>query len=316
MTVLPTLRQFRHLVALAAHRHFGKAAAECNVTQSTLSASIKELEDSLQVALVDRTKRSVVFTPFGEETVRRAQQILDEAEELARAAQSAGKPLAGTLRMGVIPTVAPFLLPRVFGRLRAKYPDLRLYLREDLTQRLIDRLEAGELDLVLLALPYDVGNIETEVLFSDPFSFACRADHPLANSPSVPTARLAEEKLLLLEDGHCLRQHALEACGLRERAVAAPFEATSLLTLTQMVDNGIGVTLLPQLAVDAGVTRGTSLITIPLEDGNAARDIGLAWRRRTGRREEFRLLGREIRRLAGRQANAPSPAIDAAGRRA
>ncbi len=300
MNALPTLRQFRHLVALAEHRHFGKAATACHVTQSTLSASIKELEDTLGAALVDRTKRSVVFTPTGEETVRRAQQILDEAEDLARAVKTAGEPLSGTVRMGVIPTIAPFLLPRVLAALRVKYPRLRLYLREDLTDRLIERLQAGELDVVLMALPYELGTIESEVLFDDPFSFCCRTDHALANAPEVPPNRLAHESLLLLQDGHCLRQHALAACGLRRQMQVDPFEATSLLTLAQMVDNGLGVTLLPQLAIDAGLLKGTSLTTIPLDDKAAVRQIGLAWRARTGRRDEFRLLGREIKRLAQR----------------
>jgi LysR family hydrogen peroxide-inducible transcriptional activator len=301
MNTLPTMRQFRHLLALAEHHHFGKAALACHVTQSTLSASLKELEDILGVALVDRTKRSVVFTPFGEETVRRARQILDETEDLARSAQSAGEPLSGTIRMGVIPTVAPFLLPRVLGKLRTRYPALRLYLREDLTDRLVERLQTGELDVALLALPYELGTLETESLFEDRFGFCCRTDHPLANAETVPQDRLGRESLLLLEDGHCLRDHALAACALGDKALRAPFEATSLHTLVQMVDNGLGVTLLPQLAVDAGILRGTELTTIPLEDKAEARTIGLAWRARTGRRDEFQLLARELRRLAGRK---------------
>lgn len=300
MIVLPTLRQFRHLVALAEHKNFGRAAAATSVTQSSLSASIKELEETLGAALVDRTKRSVVFTPLGEETVRRARQILDEAEELALAAKAAGEPLAGTLRLGVIPTIGPYLLPRTLGRLRAKYPRLRLYLREDLTDRLIERLQSGELDAVLLALPYDLGGLEAEPLFDDPFVFCCPHDHALANAPVVPPDRLARESLLLLQDGHCLRQHALAACGIRRTMQVDPFEATSLLTLTQMVDNGLGVTLVPRLAVDAGLLKGTDLKTIPLEEKAAPRQIGLAWRARTGRRDEFRLLAREITRLAGK----------------
>jgi LysR family hydrogen peroxide-inducible transcriptional activator len=296
---LPTLKQLRHLAALADHRHFGKAAAACNVTQSTLSASIKELEAALQAPLVDRTRRAVVLTPVGDETVRRARRLIEEAEELARAAHASGEPLSGTLRMGVIPTVGPFLLPRLLGRLRRKYPKLRLYLREDLTDRLIDRLEEGKLDTVLLALPYDTGNVETESLFEDPFSFCCRKDHPLASSASVGPDQLRKENLLLLQDGHCLRQHALSACSLRARPQVDPFEATSLHTVVQMVDNGLGATLLPRLALDAGITRGTSLVCLPMK-GGASREIGLAWRRGTARREEFRLLGRQFRELSGR----------------
>jgi LysR family hydrogen peroxide-inducible transcriptional activator len=301
MIALPTLRQFRHLAALAEHRHFGHAAETCHVTQSTLSASLKELEEILGASLVDRTKRSVVFTPVGEETVRRARQILDETEDLARLAHSAAAPLSGTIRLGVIPTVAPYLLPRTLGRLRAKYPQLRLYLREDLTDRLLDRLRAGELDAALLALPYEIGTLESEILFDDPFRFCCRVDHPLANSPFVTSERLGDEELLLLEDGHCLRHHALAACELPDRGGRAAFEATSLATLVQMVDNGLGVTLLPRLALDAGILRGTELTAIPLADKAQARSIGLVWRARTGRREEFQLLARELRRLSARK---------------
>jgi LysR family hydrogen peroxide-inducible transcriptional activator len=190
-------------------------------------------------------------------------------------------------------------LPRAFAKLRRSHPRLRLYLREDLTGRLVERLQAGELDVVLLALPYDVGNVETETLFADPFSFCCPADHPLAHSRHVSTSQLSHENLLLLQDGHCLRQHALNACGLRGEPDVDPFEATSLHTIVQMVDNGLGVSLLPRLAVEAGITKGTSLRVIPLEGKAPAREIGLAWRRKTARRAEFQLLGRELRRLAG-----------------
>lgn len=297
MAGLPTLKQLRHLVALADHRHFGKAAAACHVTQSTLSASIKELEDTLEAPLVDRTRRAVVLTPVGEDMVRRARQLVDEAEALTRAARASATPLSGTLRLGVIPTIGPFLLPRILGKLRRKYPKLRLYLREDLTDRLIDQLEDGKLDVILLALPYDVGNVETEALFEDPFSFCCRKDHPLARAASVGSEQLRKENLLLLQDGHCLRQHALAACSLRARPQVDPFEATSLHTIVQMADNGLGTTLLPRLALDAGVARGTSLVCLPVK-GGAAREVGLAWRRGTARREEFRLLGRELRALA------------------
>jgi LysR family hydrogen peroxide-inducible transcriptional activator len=298
MAGLPTLKQLRHLVALADHRHFGKAAAASRVTQSTLSASVKELEQTLEAPLVDRTRRSVVLTPVGEDTVRRARQLIGEAEELARAARVSAAPLSGTLRLGVIPTIGPFLLPRLLGKLRRKYPKLRLYLREDLTDRAIGRLEDGKLDVVLLALPYDVGNVETEALFEDPFGFCCRNDHPLAGAASVGPEQLRNENLLLLQDGHCLRQHALAACSLRARPQVDAFEATSLHTIVQMVDNGLGTTLLPKLALDAGIAKGTSLVCRPMK-GAASRTIGLAWRRGTARRAEFRLLGHELRALAG-----------------
>jgi LysR family hydrogen peroxide-inducible transcriptional activator len=299
MEALPTLKQLRHLAALAEHGHFGKAAAACHVTQSTLSASIQELENTLQAVLVDRTRHSVVFTPTGEATVGRALQVIEEATALARAARSQGKPLAGVLRLGVIPTLGPFLLPRLLGKLRRKYPALRLYLREDLTGRLIERLDSGEVDLVLLALPYGTGNVETEVLFEDPFSFCCSRSHPLARSSRISLDEIKEEHLLLLQDGHCLRQHALSACSVRGRPDVDPFEPTSLHTLVQMVDNGLGVTLLPQLAIDAGIAKGLALAIVPFAGKAPARSIGLAWRRGTARRDEFQLFGRELRALAG-----------------
>ncbi len=185
MVNLPSLRQLRHLSALAEHKHFGRAAAACGVTQSTLSASLKELEDVLQAPLVDRTQRQMVLTPLGEEVVARARGILDSAEDLVRATESSRAPLSGTLRLGVIPTIGPFLLPRILPKLRRKYPKLKLYLTEDQTERLLDSLKAGQVDTVLLALPYELGNVETAELFEDPFSAVVRRDHPLAKAPAV-----------------------------------------------------------------------------------------------------------------------------------
>jgi LysR family hydrogen peroxide-inducible transcriptional activator len=298
MIALPTLRQLRHLVALEEHGHFGRAADACFVTQSTLSASIKELEALLGVALVDRSKRRVVFTELGRETVDRARRLIADAEELALAARAAAEPLTGKLRLGVIPTVGPFLLPRVLPRLRRRYPKLQLYLREDLSARLCDMLARGELDCVLIALPYECGDTESEELFDDRFELAVRKDHPLATRKRVGPDDIESQQLLLLAEGHCLREHALSACSLRGRSAGAPFEATSLPTLVQMVDNGLGVTLLPELALQAGVTRGTSLVTLPLGPRAQSRQIGLAWRRGTRRRDEFTLLADELRALA------------------
>ena len=298
MANLPSLRQLRHLAALAQHRHFGRAAAACGITQSTLSASLKELEDLLQAPLVDRTQRKVVLTPLGDEVVARGQAILHEAEELVRATESHRAPLTGTVRLGVIPTIGPFLLPRILRKLRKAYPKLKLYLTEDQTARLLDDLNAGRLDAVLLALPYDCGNVETAVLFDDPFSIVMRRDHPLAHSARLPAQALDREALLLLRDGHCLKDHALSACRLDGRRHVDAFEATSLLTLVQMVDNGLGVTLLPQLALDAAILKGTDLVAKPLANDAPSRQLALAWRRGTGRREEFQLLARTIAELA------------------
>jgi LysR family hydrogen peroxide-inducible transcriptional activator len=211
------VRQLCHLVALADHAHFGHAAAACHVTQSTLSASIKELEALLDAGLVDRTKRSVVLTPLGLETVNRARKIIAEMEELAGAARALREPLSGMVRMGVISTVGPYLLPRVLPGLRRAYGQLKLYLVEDLTERLIEALHHGKLDVVLLALPCDCGAVETSMLFEDSFVVALPKGHALSNEAQITPEQLSCEDLLLLKDGHCLREHALAACGLAGR---------------------------------------------------------------------------------------------------
>jgi LysR family hydrogen peroxide-inducible transcriptional activator len=294
MISLPSVRHLRHLTALYDHGHFGRAAEACHVTQSTLSASIKEFESVLRVALVDHSKRGVVLTPVGVETVERARKILKEIEDLVSFTTASREPLSGTLRMGTIPTIGPFLLPRVLPRLRDTYTRLKLYLVEDLTERLIASLHQGELDVVLLALPRECGAVETVVLFKDPFVVGLPRGHPLAKENGIKPQSLLGEDLLLLKDGHCLRDHALAALRRLANRRIADFEATSLTTLVQMVDNGLGTTLLPTLAVDAGLLLGTSLITRPLLTDEPARNIGLVWRRGTGRREEFRLLAKEL----------------------
>jgi LysR family transcriptional regulator, hydrogen peroxide-inducible genes activator len=294
MTNLPSLRHLWHLTALHDHGHFGRAAEACHVTQSTLSASIKELEGVLEATLVDRSKRRVVLTPVGIETVERARRIVKEVEDLVSFTTASREPLSGAVRMGTIPTVGPFLLPRVLPGLRESYSRLKLYLVEDLTDRLIDSLQRGQLDVVLLALPYDCGAVESVILFEDPFLVGLPREHLLAKEMRVKAEHLSREDLLLLKDGHCLRDHALAACRLADRRVTEGFEATSLPTLVQMVDNGLGITLLPTLAVNAGLLLGTDLVTRPLLGHDAVRKIGLVWRRGTGRRDEFRLLAKEL----------------------
>jgi LysR family hydrogen peroxide-inducible transcriptional activator len=295
---LPSLRQLEHLVLLADHGHFGRAATAGHVTQSTLSASIKELENILQASLVDRTKRRVVLTPLGHEIVERARRILNESKDLVEAARAGSEPLSGALRMGVIPTVGPFLLPQILPQLRRAYCALRLYLVEDLTARLVDELRAGRLDIVLLALPYeDCRNLETRVLFEDPFKVALAKGHTLATRNSVDLEQVGSEGLLLLKEGHCLREHALAACRLADRRQVEPVEATSLHTLVQMVDNGLGITLLPQLAIDGGILKGTTIRVLPTAAHPPSREIGLVWRRGTGRQREFELLGNVLTQL-------------------
>jgi LysR family transcriptional regulator, hydrogen peroxide-inducible genes activator len=304
MVNLPTFRQLEHLVLLAEHSHFGRAAAACHVTQSTLSASIKELENILQASLVDRTKRRVVLTPLGSQIVERARRILREGEDLVEAARAESEPLSGTLRMGVVPTIGPFLLPNILPRLRSAYPALRLYLVEDLTARLVEDLHAGTLDIVLLALPYECGNVEVRTLFQDPFKVALPQGHPLAGEKTVDLDQLRHTGLLLLREGHCLREQALAACRLADRKQIEPVEATSLHTLVQMVDNGLGATLLPQLAIDGGILSGTTLAVLPAEGEQPSRQIGLIWRRGTGRQREFDLLASELGRFVEERARA------------
>ena len=295
MIYLPTIKQLQYLVALHRTRHFGKAAQDCYVSQSTLSAGLRELETLLGVTLVERTRRVVRFTPLGEAVVERAWRLLAEADAITELARAAGTPLASELRLGVIPTIAPFLLPALLPGLRKSWPDLKLFLREEQSGPACEALARGQLDCLLLALPYSCGEIEHEVLFEDPIRFAF---HP-ADLPSPPATvspeRIDESRLLLLEDGHCLKDHALAACS---RATFRPDQSvlgTSLHTLVQMVENRIGMTLLPQMAIDAGILTNTAIETRPLASPDAKRTIALAWRPSSPRADEYRLLAQALR---------------------
>lgn len=293
MIALPTLRQLQFFVALARRRSFSKAAEDCLVSQSTLSSAIKELESLLACQLVDRSTRAFALTPAGEDVAARAVPILAMAEDLARNAASR-RPLEGPFNLGVIPTIAPFLLPKVAPRLRKEFPKLQLYLREDLTDHLVDRLSAGLVDAAVLAFPYEVPGAEVIEIGEDPFWLACSPDDPLADKKTVRTEDLARADLLLLEDGHCLRDHALDACKLR-RPDAAAFGATSLFTLAQMVEAGLGVTLLPEMAVKAGFAAAAGLEVRPFAPPVPKRRIGLAWRRGSGRREEAQAIAEVLK---------------------
>ncbi len=298
MVPLPSPQQLRYLVALAETRHFGRAALACAVTQSTLSAGILTLEHQLDVPILDRAAgKHVVFTPLGLELVERARFALTAVTAVVEAVDAARAPMSGPLRIGVIPTVGPFLLPRLMPVLREAFPRLKVWLREDTTARLVDRLEASKLDVVLLALPCDCGGADTVTLSRDEFLVALPPDHPLAGLESIPPSALATEPLLLLEEGHCLREQALLVCGLLagERGEALDsFAATSLHTLVQMVGSGLGVTLLPRLAIRAGVAVGTGLVLRPLAGGGAWRTLGLAWRPKAPRAAEYRALGSKL----------------------
>ncbi|PLX35507.1 MAG: LysR family transcriptional regulator, partial [Hyphomicrobiales bacterium] len=264
MKALPTLKQLRYLVALADHGHFGRAAEACFVTQSTLSSGIQELEALLGAPLAERTRRTVMLTPLGERMVKHAHDLLRMAEDMVDLAHKQQGIQSGEIRLGVIPTIGPYALPAALPRIKAAYPDMKLYLLEDQTARLLNQLRKGGLDAVLLALPYPMEGVDTQVIAEDKFQLACPPDHRLAGRSSIADDDLASEPLMLLADGHCLREHALAACHLEGRAKMEGFEATSLQTLVQMVASGLGLTLLPQLAIDAGLTAGLDIALVPL----------------------------------------------------
>lgn len=287
---LPTIKQLQYLTTLYEHGHFGRAADACFVTQSTLSAGLRELELALDATLVERTKRVVRFTPLGEKVARKAYNVLREVTEISQLARAAGRPLSGELRLGVIPTIAPFFLPKVLPALRRSYPDLKLYLREEMSHVACDALMRGQLDCVLLALPYGCGDVQTAELFDDELVAALHETNELKLPDEVSPDDLDSDHLLLLEDGHCLRNHALAACDRPQLRGERAILGTSLHTLVQMVDNELGVTLLPRMAVDAGILDGTRIVTRPLKSDHARRTIALAWRRKSPREDEFRLL--------------------------
>ena len=292
----PTLKQLQYLVALHEHGHFGRAAESCFVAQSTLSAGVRELESLLGVTLVARTRRVVRFTPLGSKVVAKAHRLLREAEELTELVQSSGQPLSGELRMSVIPTIAPFLLTRILPRLRRDRPQLKLFLREEPSAAAIESLHHGRADCVLLALPFATGEVEIEPLFADALYVAFPKDDPRDPPAQVSPALIDENRLLLLEDGHCLKDHALAACNRPELQASATMIGTSLHTLVQMVDNGLGLTMLPGMAIDAGILHETDIVARPLKSPNASREIALVWRKNSPRGEEFRLLAEELRR--------------------
>jgi len=310
-----TLRELRYLVALADHQHFGRAAEACHVTQPTLSAQLKKLEDYLGQTLVDREPRVPTLTPVGAQIVERARRLLAEADDILRLTRSRGGPLQGALNLGLIPTLAPYYLPSALQALRVAYPKLQLIVQEDLTATLLGRLRESLLDAALLALPAPIDHeacVEMP-LFDEPFWLACPADHPLAAETAVPVEALAGLKLLLLTEGHCLRGQALAACRISETAgdEAADCRAASLETLRQLVAAGLGCTLLPALAVSG--PQPSTLVVRPLAGGESRR-IGLVWRRGHPRHEELLLLARVLQQALpdGVRAIAADPGARAA----
>lgn len=287
---LPTVKQLRYFVALVEEGHFGRAAAASFVSQSAFSTAISGLESLLKIRLVDRTSRQLTITATGKEIASQARLCLRNLEGVIEIAQGQREPLEGELRLGVIPTIAPFLLPKALPRLRQTYPKLRLFLTEDQTARLHSKLLDGDLDVLLLALPYDLRSTEVLPLYKDRFLLACHEKTKLVDPQNYRFSRLDAGSVLLLDDGHCLRDHALEACKIRNTGKLSRFAASSLLTLVEMVDADLGITYLPEMAKGSALLRNTRVRTYPLDD-RSYRTIGLAWRKGSARTEEFQLLG-------------------------
>lgn len=288
---LPSTKQLRYFVALAETGHFGRAAEASFVSQSAFSNAIREFETLLDAQLVDRTNRNVTITALGQQIAVQARLCLQDIQALVEMAGGQQEPLTGELRLGVIPTIAPFMLPKALPKLRKAYPELKLYLIEDQTQRVVERMMDGELDVLLLALPWSMRGVDELSLFKDRFCLAYREGTGRVDPDRYRFSRLDADSILLLEDGHCLRDHALAACKIRNNQKIRSFAASSLLTLVEMIDADLGVSFLPELAKGSALLKNTRVRLKPLE-ASSYRTIGLAWRKGSRRVEEFELLGR------------------------
>jgi len=293
--IYPTVKQLRYFVSLCDELHFGRAAALSFVSQSAFSAAIQDLEAALDMQLVDRTNRQVTITATGQEIATQARLCLRDVEDLVEMAGQRRMPLTGPLKMGIIPTIAPFLLPTLLPKLRKAYPELQLYLTEDQTDRIHEKLLDGDLDVLVLALPYELRSVETLPLFRDRFCLAAREGTDAVEPNNYRFNRLQADSILLLEDGHCLREHALAACKIRNTEKVSRFAASSLLTLVEMVDADLGITFLPEMARGSLLLKNTRVRMYPLDE-RSYRTIGLVWRKGSARTEEFTLLGEFIRK--------------------
>ncbi|MER2176523.1 MAG: DNA-binding transcriptional regulator OxyR [Stenotrophomonas maltophilia] len=292
------LRDLKYLVALADHRHFGKAAAACFVSQPTLSTQIRKLEDELGLPLVERAPRKVMLTPAGVEAAARARTIVAEVEQMKEAARRSRDPEAGTVRLGIFPTLGPYLLPHVIPNIRERFPQLELLLVEEKSDELLTRLREGKLDAALLALPLDDDQLHAEFLFEEPFLLAVSQQHPLARRQHLDVQELSSQKLLLLEDGHCLRDQALAVCRLFGANEKSEFRATSLETLRQMVAADVGITLLPTLSVKPPVPRSDNIRLLDFSgDDRPSRRIAMAWRRSSAMTGFLEQLAQQFKRL-------------------
>lgn len=277
MKKLPSLKQLQHLIALYDHKHFGRAADACYISQSTLSASISNLEDILSTSLIERDHKTFLFTPMGEEIVLRSRAIIEDTTNLTRYAKTQGNPMHGDLRLGIIPTIAPFILTEIQSVCHRYYPDLTLLIREDTTDHVLQLLGEGKLDVVILALPFETGNFFTQVLCKDHFQLVV----PLTWAEKgfeYAINTLPDQSVFLLEKEHCMTGHAIHACDLHDNKKINAFFATSLQTLVLMVNHKPGITFLPNLAIHSGLLSDTELVALPLPQRNAYREIGIVWR--------------------------------------
>ncbi len=292
------LRDLHYLVALSEHLHFGRAAAACHVTQPTLSTQLRKLEESLGITLIERNPGAVLITEAGRDIVARARSILREIEHMKDAARQHCDPEAGSLRLGLFPTLGPYLLPHAMPRLQARLPRVELLLVEDKSEALLAALRHGTLDAALLALPIDDAQLHLEPLFEEPFVLAVPRGQALESKPQLRLRDLRDQSLLLLEEGHCLRDQALDVCALAGAGERAGFRGTSLETLRQMVGAGVGITLLPQLAVAAPVSMTDSVSLLPFSGQAPSRRIGMLWRRSTPQHATLRKIAEEFARAA------------------
>ena len=292
-----TLKQLRYFEALARELHFGRAAEACAVTQPALSMQIQELEQLLGITLVERTRAGVQLTTKGGELAKRASRILGEVRDLVSYAKHASNVLTGPLRLGVIPTIAPYILPPLLPLLRETYPDLELHVRETQTVTLVDELLDGSLDVLLLALPIKHADIESKPLFEDHFLLAMPKEKKLSGKVKATKEMVENERLLLLEEGHCLRDQALAYCSLRQVDSVNTFGTTSLSTIVEMVAAGIGITLLPELSLGLE-QRGRNLTVLRFAKPQPFRTIGLVWRATSPRKVDFDTLGEIVARAA------------------
>jgi LysR family hydrogen peroxide-inducible transcriptional activator len=293
-----TLRQLRYFESLAETKHFGHAADACAVSQPALSMQIKELEDELGVSLVERRKSGVALTAQGQEIAERARIILASVRDLLDYAKHRDRILSGTLKLGAIPSIAPYLLPLALPELQRHYPELNLQLRETITETLVHELLTGELDVILIALPIEHDEIETLYLFDDRFILAARASEANRRAKHATPAMLSDERLLLLEEGHCLRDQALSFCRMVTPETRNSFGASSLSTIVQMVANGYGVTLLPEMAIGNETHHRADLRLLRFTGREPKREIGLAWRKTSPRKADFAKLGELLQDVA------------------